>query len=419
MENKAPKLSVREKLGYGIGTASVNLIFNVVSTYLLFFYTNVYGLKPADAATMFLVVRIIDAVASPVYGTWVDKRTTKYGKYKGYLLYLSVPYAILSILCFVTPNTGYVFKLIYAYTTYVGLSLLNTFLSPMGAMPAAMTRDSNEIAQVNSYGTFCSNVGGMFISFGVPYMVTALSGAYTGPKSQKGWLITLGLFAIVGFIGLLFSFFSMHEHYQMSSQDMQYVSFKDIFTQIRDNKAFAIFLIYLIIAFMYMTVVNSTGSYYVTYNMNAPKMLKYFNLLGTLPSFILVPLFLAMTGKLLTSMGMIVVTGYMWAFEPEVVNYGEWKTGKRENAIISSVCSFAVALGMAIGGVIPGYVLKLIGFSASKSVQSAHTLHGILMLQSIIPIILIIIGIFIITKYPINDALMNRMNKEIDERKAK
>ena len=140
MENKAPKLSVREKLGYGIGTASVNLIFNVVSTYLLFFYTNVYGLKPADAATMFLVVRIIDAVASPVYGTWVDKRTTKYGKYKGYLLYLSVPYAILSILCFVTPNTGYVFKLIYAYTTYVGLSLLNTFLSPMGAMPAAMTR---------------------------------------------------------------------------------------------------------------------------------------------------------------------------------------------------------------------------------------------------------------------------------------
>ena len=152
MENKAPKLSFREKLGYGLGTASLNLIFNIVSTYLLFFYTNVYGLKPADAATMFLVVRIIDAVASPIYGTWVDKRTTKYGKYKGYLLYLSVPYAILSILCFVTPNTGYVFKLIYAYTTYVGLSLLNTFLSPMGAMPAAMTRDSNEIAQVNSYG---------------------------------------------------------------------------------------------------------------------------------------------------------------------------------------------------------------------------------------------------------------------------
>lgn len=104
MENKKIKLTFREKIGYGLGTASVNLIYNIISTYLLFFYTNVYGLKPADAATMFLLVRIIDAIASPVYGTWVDKRMTKFGKYRGYILYLSVPYAVLSILCFVTPS---------------------------------------------------------------------------------------------------------------------------------------------------------------------------------------------------------------------------------------------------------------------------------------------------------------------------
>ena len=451
----APKLKFMEKFGQGIGSMSVNLIFNVVSTYLLFFYTNVYGLKPADTATMFLLVRIIDAVASPIYGTWVDKRTTRFGKYRGYLLYLSIPYAVLSILCFYSIDSSYVIKLIYAYTTYVGLSLLNTFLSPLGAMPAAMTRDNDEIAQLNAYSMFCSNVGGMAISFGVPFLVTAISGAYTGQASQKGWFLTMGIFAIVGLVGLLFAFSQIHEHYHMSAEATEDVSFKDIFVQMKVNKPFAILLAYLILAFIFMTIVNSAGSYYVTYNMGRPDLLKYFNLLASIPSFILVPLFpwfkrhlgrkglmlgfsgvliagllmmyfgnvknvgFVMTGKLLASVGMIVTTGYMWAFETEIVNYGEWKTGKRENAIISSVCSFAVALGLALGGVVPGYFLKFIGFDANLKMQAAGTLHGILTMQSLLPIIFIVAGMILFSFYPITDSSMNKMSKEIDERKQK
>lgn len=448
-----PKLKFSEKLGQGIGTMSVNLIFNVVSTYLLFFYTNVFGLRPADAATMFLLVRIIDAVASPVYGTWVDKRTTRFGKYRGYLLYLSIPYAVLSILCFYSVDGSYMIKLIYAYTTYVALSLLNTFLSPLGAMPAAMTRDNNEIAQLNAYSIFCSNIGGMAISFGVPFLVTAISGAYTGQASQKGWFLTMGIFAILGLVGLLFAFTHIHEHYHMSDEATEDVSFKDIFVQMKVNKPFSILLAYLVLAFIFMTIVNSAGSYYVTYNMGRPDLLKYFNLLGTIPSFILVPLFpwfkrhlgrkglmlgfssvlivgllmmyfgnahnvgFVMTGKLLASVGMIVTTGYMWAFETEIVNYGEWKTGKRENAIISAVCSFAVALGLALGGVVPGYVLNSIGFDANLKMQTAGTLHGILTMQSLIPIIFIVVGMILFLFYPITDKSMNQMSKEIDERK--
>ncbi|MCW3778146.1 MFS transporter [Levilactobacillus namurensis] len=450
-----PKLKFSEKLGQGIGSMSVNLIFNVVSTYLLFFYTNVYGLKPADTATMFLLVRIIDAVASPIYGTWVDKRTTKFGKYRGYLLYLSLPYAILSVLCFYSVDTTYVMKLIYAYTTYVGLSLLNTFLSPLGAMPAAMTRDNDEIAQLNAYSMFCSNVGGMCISFGVPFLVTGFSGAYTGQASQKGWFMTMGIFAIVGLVGLLFAFSRIHEHYHMTAEATETVSFKDIFVQMKVNKPFSIFLVYLILAFIFMTIVNSAGSYYVTYNMQRPDLLKYFNLLASIPSFILVPLFpwfkrrlgrkglmlgfsgvlmvgllilyfgnvhnvaLVMTGKLLASVGMIVTTGYMWAFETEIVNYGEWKTGKRENAIISSVCSFAVALGLALGGVVPGYFLKFIGFDAALKTQAAGTLHGILTMQSLLPIIFIVISMILFSFYSITDSSMDKMSREIDERNAK
>ena len=123
-----------------------------------------------------------------------------------------------------------------------------------------------------------------------------------------------------------------------------------------------------------------------------------------------------MTGKLLASIGMIVTTGYMWAFETEVVNYGDWKLGKRENAIISSVCSFAVALGLALGGVVPGYFLKFIGFNASLKMQTASTLHGILTMQLLLPLIFIIAGMILFIFYPITDSSMNKMSAEIDAR---
>ena len=93
---------------------------------MLFFYTNVYGLPAADAATMFLIVRLIDAINDPIVGTFIDKHTTRFGKYRGYLLYMGIPLAIMAILCFHVPNFSQMGKLIYAYVTYVGLSVIYT-----------------------------------------------------------------------------------------------------------------------------------------------------------------------------------------------------------------------------------------------------------------------------------------------------
>ncbi|MBD5807330.1 MFS transporter [Limosilactobacillus walteri] len=448
------KLTFSEKTGYGMVNMAVNLIFNVVSTYLLFFYTNVFGLKPADSAFMFLIVKLVDAIGNPLWGTYVDKHTTKYGKYRGYLLYLAIPYAFFSIITFITPDTTYVLKLAYAYTTYVCLSLLNVGLCINGALPAAMTRDSDEIAVLNSYSLFFSNTGGVLVSFCVPLCVTAISGSYSGPNSQIGWTLTMGIFAILGLFGLLYGFKTVREHYHMSSEETSEVQMKDILVQARVNKPFVLIFIYMVLAFVFMTMVNSAGSYYVTYNMGMPKMLKYFNVLGTLPSFLIVPLMpwmkkkmgrkgmmhtfsiiliaglmvmylcdphnvtLIMLGKLLASLGMIVTTGYMWSFVPEITNYGEWKTGKRENGIISSIYQFAVAVGMAIGGVIPGYVLQIVGFNAKLTTQSAMALNGIGLIMSVIPSILIVISMIVMQMYPITDKLMDQMNQEIDARKA-
>ena len=144
------KLPWRQKFGWATGDFAQNLIYTTISTYLLFFYTNVYGLPAADAATMFLIVRLIDAINDPIVGTFIDKHTTRFGKYRGYLLYMGLPLAVLAMLCFYVPDFSQMGKLVYAYVTYVGLSVIYTTVNiPYGSLNAAMTRNNKELVSMS------------------------------------------------------------------------------------------------------------------------------------------------------------------------------------------------------------------------------------------------------------------------------
>ena len=163
------KLSMREKTGYAMGDLACNLIYTTVCTYLLFFYTNVFGLPAEVVATMFLIVRVMDAIVDPIVGTFVDKHTFKYGKFRPYLLYGAFPFAVLGILCFSTPSLSEGASIIYAYATYIGLSLVYTTINiPYGALTAAMTRDNKEVVSMTSIRMLCANLGGLIVSFGIP-----------------------------------------------------------------------------------------------------------------------------------------------------------------------------------------------------------------------------------------------------------
>ena len=166
------KLPWRQKFGWATGDFAQNLIYTTISTYLLFFYTNVYGLPAADAATMFLIVRLIDAINDPIVGTFIDKHTTRFGKYRGYLLYMGLPLAVLAMLCFYVPDFSQMGKLVYAYVTYVGLSVIYTTVNiPYGSLNAAMTRNNKELVSMSSIRMFLANMGSLTVSFGVPVCV--------------------------------------------------------------------------------------------------------------------------------------------------------------------------------------------------------------------------------------------------------
>lgn len=447
------KLSWQQKFGWATGDFAQNLIYTTISTYLLFFYTNVYGLPAVDAATMFLIVRLIDAINDPIVGTFIDKHTTSFGKYRGYLLYMGLPLAVMAILCFYVPDFSQLGKLIYAYVTYVGLSIIYTTVNiPYGSLNAAMTRNNKELVSMSSIRMFLANLGSLAVSFGVPVCVKLFSGGYySGDASKTGWFLTMIVYGVVGALVLVFCFSQSTEHIKMSADTEATVSVGDLFHQLKINGPLRVLAIFFIITFGLMSVVNSVGAYYMTYNAHNAGLMQWYNLLGTLPAFITVPItpwlnrklgtqvlmqgsliiviigflimflvpatdiFWTFTGRTIEAAGVTLSTGFQWALVPQVITYGEWKTGKRENGIINAIVGFFFKFGMALGGVIPGYVLAAYGFVANHQ-QTARSLFGIRMTTTIIPIIVTIFAMIVFAFYKLTDEKIEKMNNEIQRR---
>ncbi|MBC1458597.1 MFS transporter [Listeria newyorkensis] len=455
VENGFYKLSWLQRIGFGSGDMAQNLIYNTVSTYLLFFYTNVFGLNPGSAATMFLVVRIIDAVWDPIVGTIVDKHTTRFGKYRGYLILVGLPLSIFAILVFWNGFSG---SLLYAYITYVGLSMLYTWINvPYGALNASLTRDNDEITKLTSTRMFLANLGGLAVAYGVPVLVKLFStdGSWDTKASASGWLITMTIYAAVGFAILIFCFTQTKERVVMEVDKQDEVKVSDLLTEFKRNKPLRVLAFFFITAFAMMSIGNAGGAYYMQYVVKASDSVQWFNALGSIPAFIFLPLVpaikkaigkkqlfmvflgiavigmlalyfipnpqdhvtLVLIAQFIKSTGVIVATGYMWALVPEVISYGELQSGRRISGIVNALTGFFFKFGMALGGVVPGFVLSITGYNAGSEAQSAFVQEGILWLVAVLPAILLVVAMIIISKYDITDERYLEISREIESRK--
>lgn len=447
--NIAQKISMKEKIGYATGDLACNFIYQTVSSYLLFFYTDVFGISAAAAGFMFLIVRFIDAVMDPIIGTIVDKTNTKYGRFRPYLLYGAFPFAIVAILCFTTPGFSDAGKIVYAYITYILLSITySTVNVPYSALTAAITQDNKEVVSLTSVRMLFSNGGGMIVSFGVPALAALFTQA-TG-KTSTGWQMTMSLMGILGAVLLIVSFLNTKERVQVSEAESK-VSFKDIFTQIRVNRPLVLVCVFFILNFGVNSIINSVGIYYVTYNVARPDLVKWYGLMGTLPALILMPLipvmykfigkkkllFLSLflkfiglvglflipssmvdgvfTARIIQAIGTITCGGFVWALIPETIDYGEYKTGKRASGVVYALVNFFFKFGMAIGGIVPGIILSNFGYVA-KHTQTPTALHGISLTLSVIPAIFVAIELFAIYFYNLDEKEHKRVLAELASR---
>jgi GPH family glycoside/pentoside/hexuronide:cation symporter len=467
VDNGNYKLSWRQRIGYSSGDLAQNLIYQTVSIWLLFFYTNVYGLKPTVAAVMFLVVRIIDVIWDPVVGAFVDKSNPRWGKYRSWLVMGGLPLAGFAMLCFWNGFSG---SLLYAYITYVGLSMCFTLINvPYGALGASLTRDTNEITVLTSVRMFLANLAGLIIktlplviAIFAPKAYNPVSGkmeaVYNTPESAHAWFITMSIFALTGLALLIFCFFESKERIVMDEKGASEVKVSDLWMELVRNRPLRILSFFFVIAFTTMSISNAADSYFMTYNIGAsPFMTTAFMWLGTIPAFIFLPLVpaikkkvgkngmfrmflgIAIVGMVLMylcvsfpavkscfpllcviqfvkSTGILVATGYMWALVPEVVTYGEYATGRRVAGIVNALICIFMKAGMALGGVIPGLVLAWVGFNSSSQVQTPLAEQGILWLVTLIPALLFLLAIYVIGKYELSDKVMDDINATITNR---
>ena len=452
------KLSWLQRIGFGSGDLAQNLIYQTISMYLLFFYTNVYGLEPAVAAIMFLIVRIVDVIWDPLVGTFVDKHDPKLGKYRAYLVLGGIPLTGFAILCFWNGFSG---SLLYAYITYVGLSMCYTLVNvPYGALNASLTRDTNEITILTSVRMFMANVGGLAVGMGIPIILKNFDPTETTDlsSSDTAWFITMSIYGIVGLALLIFCFSQCRERVVMDKSQTENVKVSDLWLEFVRNKPLRILAFFFITAFGLMAISNSAGAYYINYNLHGTAdQLSIFMGLGSIPAFIFMPLipkikrmvgkkgmfyiflmtavvgmgllymismidalkehmWLVYVAQFVKSTGIIVATGYMWALVPEVISYGEYTHGKRISGIVNALTGIFYKAGMALGGVVPGLVLQFVHFDKEAAVQTPFAEQGILWLVSVIPAILLLLAMFIISKYELDDDRIDSINAEIERR---
>jgi len=270
------KLSIKEKIGYGLGDTASHFVWDMVGFWILIFYTDTYGISAAAAGTIMLIARVWDMVSDPIMGIIADRTSTRWGKFRPYILWMALPYSILAVLTFTTPDFGETGKIIYAGITYLLLMTVFTAINlPYSSLGAVMTSDSYERAGLNSYRFIFAFVG-QFIVTG-----TALTLAlYFGQGDDaKGYQYTLTLFAIISFILFMITFSTTKERVQPPKNQTK--NLKEDVKNLFKNKPWVILFFVGIISFVMFAMQNLSIAYYFKYYIGDEESVQLFNVIGT------------------------------------------------------------------------------------------------------------------------------------------
>ena len=464
-------MKLSEKIGYGFGDMSSSMFWKLFSYFLPFFYSNVFGLSLADAGILMLVTRIWDAVSDPMMGIIADRTKTRWGKYRPYLLFFALPFAVCGILLFTTPENG---KTVWAYVTYILMMTVYTGINvPYGSLMNVMTADSDEKSVLSSFRMFFA-YGGSFIALFAweplcnmfdkgRVAAEGASGLAAISTSPEAWQKAMILIASCCFILFILSFLLTKEHVKSEStvsvgQDLKLLLknkpwwlligaalASNLFNTVRGTTTAYFFADYiqktidmapqwafLVSASIFLSIgeiSNMVGVVLaVPMSKNLGKKSTYMISMAALVGLSIAFFFLPATAggywamlafQIIISVFTGVISPLVWSMYADVADYSELKDGTASTGLIFSSASMAQKFGGAFGGSAVMWMLAAFGYSTvAGAVQTETAILGLRILMSWVPAAVAALSILVVWFYPLTKKKMEGVQAELAEKRA-
>jgi len=470
------KLSFKEKVGYSLGDTASHFVWDMVGFWLLYFYVVICGISPVAAGIIMMIARFWDMAIDPIIGILTDRTKTRWGKFRPYILFGAIPYAILAVLTFTSPKWGEWGKIIYAGATYVLLMTAYAFVNlPYSALGAVMTSDTNERAGLNTY-RFIAGFGGQLIVTGFALTLAEFFGG--GDKAQ-GFQYVLWLFAGLSLVFFFITFKTTKERVQPPKEQKN--SVKEDLKSLFGNQAWVILAIVGIVSFVMFAMQNASVAFYFKYYLSSEQIamqgdslmekirlcftsveqlrlfltsVEAFNVIGTIALIVALPLSKPLAkrfGNRNVFIGSSIISGIffmmiylpgthdifsiyayniiakmayapavplLWTMIADAADYGEWKKGRRATGLAFSASVFAQKAGWGIGAALAGLILAYYGFNEKIEMQTDEAITGIKLLVSVIPGILYMSCALFMAFYKLDAKTTNQMKIDLEAKRA-
>lgn len=436
----------RQRFGYGLGDFACNLIWQVISLYLLYFYTDVMKLDAKAIAAMFVVCRFIDAITDVLVGFAIDKTKTRWGKSRPWFLFGAIPFALSAFLAFIVPNVAPGGKLVYAYATYIFLSFMYTVVNiPLASILPALTDDMDERTVLATWRKFFAFLGSSIVS------ATALTMVEMAGKGDEalGFRVVMGVFGVVGCLCFFLTFALVREN--NLQENVKTATLSETVHSLAHNTPWKLFALNILFMWTGYFIQSSALVYYYKYyvgsttiaslvasimtmvpmivNLTVPFLAKCLgkrNLYSAAALVQLAGLIIIWAGKLNTTIivagALISAAGYgvkesiYFSMQADPVDYGEWKTGVQAAGTLSSVNGFLGKVAQAAAGGISGLLLAWGAYDSAAAVQTANALTAIRAMYIYIPAILLVGSVVVMSFYKL-DKQFPQIQKELEERR--
>jgi len=260
MKSTTQKVSLGEKIGYSLGDGSANLVFQMMMTFQLFFYTDVFGIKATAAGMILLVARVFDAFVDPMVGILSDRTNTRWGKYRPWILWTALPFAVFFVLAFTTPDLNERGKILYAGITYILLMSIYSFNNtPYSSLGGVMTSNIKERTSIASVRFVTATIA----TFIVQGLTLPLVSKFGQGNAQKGWFMTISVFAVIVVVLFVITFFTAKE--RITPPANQKTSIKQDFKDILKNRPWKAMFALTLFLFITLALWGSSMSYYFNY----------------------------------------------------------------------------------------------------------------------------------------------------------